>query len=153
MYIPPYNALKKALEIHAETWANDETVTIPETLFKLLLQMVLAMNDFDNAAYLAANPDVQEAVQRGEVKSALLHYIGYGYFEGRPGGTAVVDRTWYSRTYPDVVQALQDGTTEVRSMEEHFHVIGAAEGRSPNASVIGDVHLWMTALRGEGTTS
>ena len=37
------------------------------------------------AAYLAANPDVAAAVQRGEVPSGLAHYAYTGYNEGRLG--------------------------------------------------------------------
>lgn len=148
MYVPPYNALKKALEINSGVWSNYPTVVIPESLFKLLLQIVLSASDFDDASYLAMNPDIREALQRGDVSSARLHYVGYGYFEGRSGGSAQIDATWYAQTYPDVTQAIDAGTTEIRSVDEHFHAIGAAEGRSPNPAVVADVQMWLAAVRG-----
>lgn len=45
-----------------------------------------APSGFNDAAYLAANPDVAEAVQRGET-TAAQHYAQYGKNEGRNLGT------------------------------------------------------------------
>ena len=39
---------------------------------------------FDEAAYLAANPDVAAAVSQGLLSSAQQHYEQFGRFEGRP---------------------------------------------------------------------
>lgn len=44
--------------------------------------------DFDEAAYLTANPDVAEALARGLFSSAQQHYEQYGRFEGRASGMA-----------------------------------------------------------------
>lgn len=38
---------------------------------------------FDEAGYLLANPDVSDAVKRGDFSSALEHFIKYGRGEGR----------------------------------------------------------------------
>lgn len=45
---------------------------------------IAAPPDFDERAYLAAWPDVAEAVRRGEIKSAFVHYMMMGRKEGRP---------------------------------------------------------------------
>ena len=37
----------------------------------------------DEEAYLAANPDVAEAVRQGRIPGALEHYLAYGRAEGR----------------------------------------------------------------------
>jgi hypothetical protein len=42
-----------------------------------------------------------------------------------------VDAAWYLQTYPDVAQAIQQGT--VRTPAEHYSMFGKAEGRQPNA--------------------
>ncbi len=44
---------------------------------------------FDESGYLRLNPDVAEAIKRGHVPSGYLHYVSYGYREGRavPGGS------------------------------------------------------------------
>jgi hypothetical protein len=41
-----------------------------------------------------------------------------------------VDAAWYLQTYPDVAQAIQQGT--VRTPAEHYAMFGKAEGRQPN---------------------
>ena len=40
--------------------------------------------DFDDAAYLAANPDVQIAVRVGGFRSGWQHYQKFGRAEARP---------------------------------------------------------------------
>jgi hypothetical protein len=46
------------------------------------------------------------------VADALLHNIGFGYFEGRTGGTPTVDELWYLTTYPDVAEAVKLGRVQ-----------------------------------------
>ena len=50
-----------------------------------------------------------QAVEKGEVGSGFLHYLRYGYFEGRMGALPAVDEEWYLTTYPDVAQAVRAG--------------------------------------------
>ena len=40
--------------------------------------------DFDEEAYLSANPDVRDAVAAGTVPSGLVHYLSWGRHEKRP---------------------------------------------------------------------
>lgn len=42
-------------------------------------------SNFNEAGYLAANPDVAAAIQAGTFKSGAEHFQKYGYKEGRPG--------------------------------------------------------------------
>src|SRR5271166_136221 len=44
-----------------------------------------SIEDFDESTYLALNPDVFEAVQRGLFPSGLAHFIAHGRDENRPG--------------------------------------------------------------------
>ena len=39
--------------------------------------------EFMDAPYLQANPDVEEAIRRGEVSSGYHHWIAHGRTEGR----------------------------------------------------------------------
>lgn len=39
---------------------------------------------FNEQGYLEANPDIAEAVKTGRLQSGYLHYLRYGYSEGRP---------------------------------------------------------------------
>jgi GT2 family glycosyltransferase len=57
--------------------------------------------DFDEAGYLRINPDVLEAIARGEVASAYEHYLKFGAREGRAlPGAPVGQRNRLIRTAP-----------------------------------------------------
>ena len=96
--------------------------------------------------YVLDNPDVADAVKKGDVEDARLHYIGFGYFEGRLGGTPAVDERWYLNTYTDVAQGVRVG--RIGSASEHYDVIGASEGRSPSADYLPIAEHWKKALVG-----
>ncbi|MBX6382999.1 MAG: hypothetical protein IRZ07_08480 [Microbispora sp.] len=145
MYVPPYDALLSSIGTSREELEGASEVTIPMGLFRFLLQLAVANGDFNEAGYLDANPDVAEAVRDGAVESARLHYIGFGYFEGRLGATPEVDERWYLRSYPDVGAAVRSG--RIASATEHFRVIGASEGRSPGPRYENDATQWKQALR------
>jgi membrane peptidoglycan carboxypeptidase len=93
---------------------------------------------------LKENPDVAEAVRKGQVENAQQHYSGFGYFEGRTGGTPAVSERWYLATYPDVATAVRQG--KVTSATEHYNVVGGAEGRSPSADYVTAAEKWKRAL-------
>jgi hypothetical protein len=147
MYVPPYNSVLKSLGTQTDQVDKTEKIAVPVKLLKLLLQLAVAYSDFDEDGYLQANPDVQQAVQRGEIESGYQHYIGYGYFEGRKGGTALVEENWYLQKYPDVAAALKEG--RVRSASDHFNAVGAAEGRCPSSDQEETAAQWKTALVSE----
>ena len=85
---------------------------------------------WNEALYLAVNPDVTAAIARGEFKSGLEHYQLAGRAEHRLGG--FVPSTWnearYLKIYPDVAAAAARG--EFLSGYHHYLVAGNAEGRS-----------------------
>ena len=144
MYIPPYDAVLQSIGTSREALKTEASVTIPLGLFRFLLQIAVANGDFNEAGYLAANPDVADAVQSGAIESARLHYIGFGYFEGRQGGTPDVAERWYLRSYPDVGAAVKAG--RLSSGREHFAMVGATEWRSPSPRYEADAQQWKTAL-------
>jgi hypothetical protein len=145
MYVPHYEAILRALGKDRKSIEGADDITIPISLFKLLLQLALANGDFSEEAYLRANPDVNEAIERGDLPSGYVHYLGHGYFEGRRGGTPQVDEDWYLGTYPDVAAAV--GSGRVSSAAAHFDGAGAAEGRSPSPDHEDDAAQWKQALR------
>jgi len=145
MYVPPFDALLRGLGTSKENLEATTDITVPVGLLKLLLQLAVAYSEFDEEEYLRANPDVQQAVVRGDVESGQMHYIGYGYFEGRRGGTIKMDERRYLRDNPDVAAAIREG--KISSGEDHFYMIGAGEGRSPNPDQSGDAAEWRQALR------
>ncbi|WP_271504863.1 hypothetical protein [Bradyrhizobium sp. CCBAU 11357] len=135
-----------ALNINKSVLDGNGQVKVPARLLKLLLQVALAAAEFDEDSYLRENPDVAKAIGRGDVESAHLHYIGFGYFEGRRGGGPTVDDDWYLAKYPDVAAAVKDG--RVKSAEAHFESIGGGEGRSPAAEYEADAAQWKLAIKG-----
>jgi hypothetical protein len=130
MYVPPFDSLLKAIGVSRQDFEQTTHVTIPTELLRLLLQIAIANSDFNSKGYLSANPDVAESVQSGVTKDPHVHYVGFGFFEGRAGATPEVDEAWYLRTYPDVADGLKSG--QVKSAAEHFRVAGVIEGRSPS---------------------
>ncbi|WFU39442.1 hypothetical protein QA640_34550 [Bradyrhizobium sp. CB82] len=146
MFVPSAESLMSALSANKSVLDGNGQVKIPARLLKLLLQVALAAADFDEESYLRENPDVAKAILRGEVESAHLHYIGFGYFEGRRGAGPVVDADWYLSKYPDVAAAVREG--RIKSAEAHFHAIGGGEGRSPALEYESDAAQWKSAIRG-----
>src|ERR1700730_17591743 len=109
MYVPPFDSLLRVLGTTKESLETSSEIAIPTGLLKLLLQLAVAHSDFDEDEYLSANPDVKQAVRRGDVESGQMHYIGYGYFEGRRGGAVKIDERRYLRDNPDVAAAIREG--------------------------------------------
>ncbi|MBO4221534.1 hypothetical protein [Bradyrhizobium neotropicale] len=145
MFVPSAVSMLNSLKIDYATFENGGRVEIPAGLFKLLLQIALASADFDEDGYLRENPDVAKALSSGEIESAHVHFIGFGYFEGRQGGGPEVDEDWYTQKYPDVAAAIREG--KIKSAKQHFHLIGGAEGRSPNLDQEENAAQWKKALR------
>ncbi|WP_449232562.1 Ig-like domain-containing protein [Azospirillum doebereinerae] len=88
------------------------------------------MELFSEGAYLVANPDVAQAVARGEIASALQHYQDFGAAERRLGVVAL-DEQFYLAQNQDVAASVARG--EFTSGLEHYMAFGAKEGRDPNA--------------------
>jgi hypothetical protein len=144
MYVPPLNSILSVLKCSPENFSGSGNVSIPAPFLRLLLQLAVVNSDFNEAGYLKANPDVEEGIKGKSVESALLHYIGFGYFEGRLGATPDVDEAWYLKTYPDVLTSVKSGS--IKSATEHFDIVGAAEGRSPNSRYQAEAFQWKKAL-------
>lgn len=144
MYIPPFEALLQQLNSDPARLEKSGKVEIPSRLLKLLLQLALLNSEVDEDGYLAKNADVNDAVKRGDIESGIMHYIGFGYFEGRKGALPPVDERWYLAKYPDVAQGITQ--KKVASATEHFYSIGAIEGRSPNAEQESNAREWKVAF-------
>jgi len=145
MYVPPYDAVLQSIGTSRRDLDGAAEVSIPLEFFRFLMQIAVAHSDFNEEGYLAANPDVADALKSGAIESARLHYIGFGFFEGRTGATPEVDERWYLKTYPDVGSAVKSG--QINSAKEHFAVVGASEGRSPSIRYAQDAEQWKKALR------
>jgi hypothetical protein len=146
MFVPSAQSLMNTLNLETSALDGPGPIGVPAGLLKLLLQIAVAAAEFDEDGYLRENPDVAGAVSRGELESAHMHYIGFGYFEGRRGGGPAVDAEWYLGKYPDVAAAVREG--RVRSAEAHFLSVGGGEGRSPAAEYEADAAQWKSAIKG-----
>lgn len=147
MYFPPYESLLRTAGLNKVEVSSSDRVTIPKKLFEFLVQTALATSDFEESTYLQANPDVREAVSRGTLVNAKQHFIGYGYFEGRPGALPKVDEAWYLQTYKDVAGAISSG--KVVSASKHFEVAGVSEGRAPTRAYLDVAGQWKDILKAD----
>jgi hypothetical protein len=124
-----YKNLLKIAKVNGAEGA-DQTVTIPRDLFRTLLITALrAKGVFDDDYYLAANPDVRDALRKKEIASAADHYYSTGYFEGRMPKRFLVDEDYYVAENPDVARAIK--LKRVKNGQVHFDTNGFEEGRAP----------------------
>jgi hypothetical protein len=140
MYVPHYDAILHSIGTSRDKIGDKATLEIPVSMFKFLLKIALANGEFNLAGYLAANRDIQDAARKGQVPDPKVHYINFGFFEGRRGATPAVDEAWYRRTYTDIAAAVRQGA--ITSGSEHFDTIGAEEFRSPSAHFVADASEW-----------
>nr|WP_290226527.1 cadherin-like domain-containing protein [Trichocoleus desertorum] len=102
--------------------------------------MTLSISDlFDEAYYLANNPDVATAVQAGQLSSGFQHFIRYGQYvlSGKPSRapSPLFDEAYYLANNPDVATAVQAG--QLSSGFQHFirygqFVLGSKLSRAPS---------------------
>jgi hypothetical protein len=84
---------------------------------------------FDEEFYAFHNPDITEAVARGDFPSGFEHYLRFGEMEGRLAlrTFSQFDEADYLERYPDVAAAVQQGT--LPSGSAHYKRYGFQEGR------------------------
>jgi hypothetical protein len=83
--------------------------------------------DWNESAYLAANPDVREMVAHGEFSSGFEHYRKTGFLEFRHSGFPSWDESGYLAANPDVRAMIERG--EFATGYEHYVKQGKSEGR------------------------
>lgn len=89
----------------------------------------VAAGDWNEALYLAVNPDVKAAILRKEFKSGREHFELAGRAEGRKGAAVPADwdETGYLQVNPDVAAAVKNSTFV--NGYHHWLAAGRAEGR------------------------
>ena len=88
---------------------------------------------FDEAYYLAQNPDVAAAVRAGIFSSGYDHFSKLGAKELREPNSGF-DSEFYINENPDVLAAVAAGA--VGSAFEHYQKHGVAEGRKPSKDFV-----------------
>jgi len=144
LFVLPYHLILQQLGVDPATIKSQDTLTIPRALLELLLRMLIVRAAFDEADYLARNPDVRAAVQAGQLRSGHEHFLTVGYLEGRQGGCPVVDENWYINAYADVARAVAQG--KLVNAADHYITSGAAEWRVPAPDVGQAVAVWRSVL-------
>lgn len=99
------------------------------------LQETPTAETFDEACYLAANPDVAEAVRSGRLASGRAHFMKFGRVEGRRQKVSEdenvteenLDEARYLAANPDVAAAVREG--QFVSGRAHFERFGKFENR------------------------
>lgn len=96
-------------------------IHMPNKFIEMLHGLLLIPKSglFDKDWYLTNNPDVAQAKL-----NPLLHYLRYGFFEGRAPGPSFSSK-WYLEKNPDVVQAGVNPLV-------HYLRYGGFEGRDPS---------------------
>ena len=107
--------------------SGDKLMYRPEVV-DVLLNMIPRSIPVDEAYYLERNPDVEKAIESGELNSAAEHYVEHGFFEDRLPMAFAVDESDYLRRYPDVAEGVENGRIE--SATAHWIGYGRFEGRS-----------------------
>lgn len=104
-------------------------IEVSEERLHEVLRIMLALVYVDEAWYRGNHPDVDAAIEAGDLPSARAHYIRSGYFEDRQPHHIEVDENWYLAEYPDVAEAVANGVFD--SAQQHFSSSGFREGRIP----------------------
>ena len=138
-YIAPYAVLKTVIALTKQDDGQDR-VEMPLEAFGKIFELALRQIGFDEAGYLAKNPDVADAFGKGEIKSPVGHFARNGYFENRPTTPPALDAAWYLKEYPDVGRSIAQ--RKIRSAVDHWVQNGFSEGRAPSAQLAGEVAGW-----------
>jgi hypothetical protein len=149
MHVLPWKLLSQGIKPGDPVFGADAPVSISPKLLHLLIEAAVANQHFDERSYLAANPDVAEAVRAGKLRSGHEHFVTVGYYEGRGTGYAGFDEAWYLQRYPDVLLAVKRG--ENASGLEHFRGSGLREWRSPNKAAEADIARWRSVIDPAGS--
>jgi len=131
-YADDGSLIVNAGSLGSDTLKGIELLRFDDRVMLAKAPALIEPSDFDEAFYLAANPDIAAAVAAGDIPSGEWHYQHYGADEGRLGDPAALnfDRALYLAANPDVAAAVAAGDIDAFA---HYRDYGTAEGRSPNA--------------------
>ena len=143
-FLPHIELLLQSLRITRERLNSRSKVAIDTRLLRALLQTLAQHLPFDADFYLANNPDIAEAHERGVITDLHQHFVDSGFLEGRFGAAPPVDEPFYESRYKDIGAAIRRG--DVSSGAEHYMRSGAAEGRVPSEAMRPAVERWAAVL-------
>ena len=126
-YLPPFEVVRSLLTISTVKGERMVSCTY-ENMVQMLRRMIIGV-EVDEAWYLEAYPDIADAIEKGVVKSARLHFVNDGYFEGRLPFPIQVDERYYLANNAGVADYVRKGM--LTSGQQHFEENGYKEGRLP----------------------
>ncbi len=126
-YLPPIEVLKAFLTI--SNVKGELMVSCSyENMVQMLRQVIIGV-EVNERWYLERYPDIADAIEKGLVKSARLHFVNDGYFEGRMPFPLHVDERYYLAQNAGVAEFVRKGM--LGSGQQHFDENGYQEGRLP----------------------
>lgn len=126
-YLPPFEILRSYLTI--SNVKGELMVSCSyENLVQMLRRVIMGV-EVSETWYLERYPDIADAIEKGLVKSARLHFVNDGYFEGRIPFPIRVDERYYLEQNSGVAEYVRKGMLE--SGQQHFDENGYTEGRLP----------------------
>jgi len=99
--------------------------------------------NWNDKAYLAANPDVPNLIAEGKYGNGFDHYQKTGFLEFRHSGFPSWDENAYLAANPDLVPLIRDGL--FATGYEHFVKQGRAEGRRRGLALCWTEEAYLTA--------
>jgi hypothetical protein len=112
--------------------ADSPSYSVDQHFFQTCMAGFLNQVQVDEAWYLAAYPDVAEALKTGQLADCKAHFVWFGYYEHRMPRPIEVDEAWYLKVYPDIEKAVE--RQAFASGQDHFNRCGYSEGRMPYAN-------------------
>jgi hypothetical protein len=117
-YMIPYVVLRREV-MNGSSGITEEQLT-------LIVRRLLRAVEVDENWYKQEYPDVAQAIDNQNVRSAKHHFTADGYFEGRLPFPHEIDEEWYVKTYTDVAERFDRG--EIPSIEQHYAMHGYRGG-------------------------
>jgi ubiquinone/menaquinone biosynthesis C-methylase UbiE len=113
-----------AIQFFPPVWVDDAVEQVQE---------VPSEENFCEQDYLLSNPDIADAVRRGDFRSGFDHWSRLGKHEGRSFHPVKFIELEYLDLNPDAVPAIQAG--KFASGRDHWERRGRLEGRSTRKPV------------------
>jgi hypothetical protein len=99
----------------------------PQAAVDRLFEVLARSIPIDEKYYFSQYPDIQQAVEAGEISGAAQHYVEHGFYEDRLPCDILIDENDYLARYPDIADGIKSG--DVESATDHWLRFGRYEGR------------------------
>jgi hypothetical protein len=143
--LPNGRVLLDGLGLTLERLQTGSKAAVSLPVIKAVLCAAAASLPFDREFYLRTYPDIRGAFEVGKIKDLRIHFIEFGYLEGRMGAQPEFDEDFYKSLYPDIAAAIANG--EVKSALDHYIYAGSFEGRHATLAAMETNKWWAEIFR------